>query len=262
MDKNNINDIIDIVYLTPENAKFTLSENKFLQLTAKVKHPDKKENENNENEAKPVEPEEFFFERVFLHRAFPFQNPFEYISVSGNFPKTEEQLKKEQEEKAEKEAKEKKEREEKEAKEAQEAKEREQNPDSPAPPPEPEKKPEQSEPKESTTSLGELKEIGIISNISVFDEAQQQYIAEELGRKYFIPIIETINAVKEKYGFSYWEVKSDIGKIKFTVHDAYRNILKITDDRIMVTDVNGNRYEITSLDKLDRKSFRRIELFL
>ncbi|MCL2816001.1 MAG: DUF1854 domain-containing protein [Oscillospiraceae bacterium] len=227
--KNNINDIIGIVYLTPENAEFTLSENKFLQLTAKVKHPEKKENEN------AGETEEFFFERVFLHRAFPFQNPFEYISVSGNFPKTEEQLQKEKEDK------EKKEREEK-----------EKNPDSPAPPP----------PKESTTSLGELKEIGIISDIAVFDENQQKYLTEELGRKYFIPIIETIASVKEKYGFSYWEVHSDIGKIKFTVHDAYRNILKITDDRIMVTDVNGNRYEITSLNKMDRKSFRRIELFL
>ena len=236
---NDINNIIDIVYLTPENAKFTLSENKFLQLTANVKHPEKKEGEN------PAEIEEFFFERVFLHRAFPFQNPFEYISVSGNFPKTEEQLKKEKEEKEEKE---KKEREEK-----------EKNSDSPAPLSEPEKK---SEPKESTTSLGELKEIGIIANISVFDEAQQRYLADELSRKYFIPIVEVITSVKEKYGFSYWEVDSDIGKIKFTVHDAYRNILKITDDRIMVTDVNGNRYEITSLNKLDRKSFRRIELFL
>ena len=243
--KNDINDIIDIVYLTPENAEFSFSENKFLQLTAKVRHPEKKENEN------PGEIEEFFFERVFLHRAFPFQNPFEYISVSGNFPKTEEQLKKEEEAK-----KEKKEKEEKEKKEREE---RENNPDSPAPPPEAEKKPE---PKESTTSLGELKEIGIISSISVFDETQQKYLAEELSRKYFIPIIETITSVKEKYGFSYWETKSDVGKIKFTVHDAYRNILKITDDRIMVTDVNGNRYEIVSLDKLDRKSFRRIELFL
>jgi hypothetical protein len=236
--KNNINDIIGIVYLTPENAEFTISENKFLQLTAKVKHPEKKENENPEEN----EIEEFFFERVFLHRAFPFQNPFEYISVSGNFPKTEEQLQKEKEEK------EKKEREEK-----------EKNDGSPAPD---SNSDENNKPKESTTSLGELKEIGIISNISVFDELQQSYLTEELSRKYFIPIIDAITSVKEKYGFSYWETNTNVGKIKFTVHDAYRNILKITDDRIMVTDVNGNRYEILSLDKMDRKSFRRIELFL
>ena len=216
--KNNINDIIDVVYLTPENAEFTLSENKFLQLKANVRNPEKiKIDLTKTKEEEEIEPEEFFFERVFLHRAFPFDNPNEYISVSGNFPKPEEEKKEE------------------------------------------EKKPEL---KENTTSFGELKEIGIISNISVFDENQRQYIQNELNRKYFIPIIESITSVKEKYGFSYWETKTNIGKIKFTVHDAFRNILKISEDRIMVTDVNGNRYEIVSLDGLDRQSFRRIELFL
>ena len=217
--KNNINDIIDIVYLDPKNAEFTLSENKFLQLKAKVKSPEEKEGEA-EN---PVE--EFFFERVFLHRAFPFQNPYEYISVSGSFPKKEEEKKKEEEEKKAEENK-------------------------------------KEEPKENTTSFGELKEIGIITNISVFNESQQKYLVNELNRKYFIPVIESINSVKEKYGFSYWETNTNIGKIKFTVHDAFRNILKINEDRIMVTDVNGNRYEVVSLNALDRKSFRRIELFL
>ena len=223
-DKNNINDIIDIVYLNPENAEFTLSENKFLQLKAKVRNPEEKEGETKTEN--PIE--EFFFERVFLHRAFPFQNPYEYISVSGSFPKKEEE-KKEEENKKEEDKKEENKKE---------------------------------EPKENTTSFGELKEIGIITNISVFDESQQKYLIDELNRKYFIPVIDSINSVKEKYGFSYWEVKTNIGKIKFTVHDAFRNILKINEDRIMVTDVNGNRYEVVSLDALDRKSFRKIELFL
>ena len=237
--KNNINDIIDIVYLTPANAEFLLSENKFLQLKAKVRNPEKKQlDKDGKENADENKIEEFFFERVFLHRAFPFANPFEFISVSGNFPKTEEQIQKEKEE-AEK----------------KKAEEKEKKPDSPA-------LSSASEPKENTTSFGELKEIGIITNINVFDEIQQKYISDELNRKYFIPIIEIINSVKEKYGFSYWDVKTNIGKIKFTVHDAYRNILKITDDRIMVTDVNGNRYEIVSLNGIDRKSFRRIELFL
>ena len=224
--KNNINDIIDIIYLTPENAEFTLSENKFLQLKAKVRNPEKKESDKDDKD-KEIETEnqieDFFFERIFLHRAFPFQNPFEYISVSGSFPKQEEEKKDDM---------------------------KKEESGSPAPL------------KENTTSFGDLKEIGIITSIYVFDEAQQKYIVDELNRKYFIPVIETIYSVKEKYGFSYWEVKTNIGKIKFTVHDAYRNILKINEDRIMVTDVNGNRYEIVSLIGIDRQSFRKIELFL
>ena len=236
INKNNINDIIDIVYLTPENAEFTLSDNKFLQLKANVRNPEKNKinimgKDAKTEEEDEIEIEEFFFERVFLHRAFPFDNPLEYISVSGSFPKLPEP--------------------------EPETKPEEKKPEGDAP--EPEKKPDL---KENTTSFGDLKEIGIITNIKVFDETQQKYLIDELNRKYFIPLIESISSVKEKYGFSYWETNTNIGKIKFTVHDAFRNILKINEDRIMVTDVNGNRYEIISLNKLDRQSFRKIELFL
>jgi len=262
INNNNLNNIIDIVYLTPANAEFSLSENKFLQLKATVKNPEKKQTgkdgKDNKEKTEVTEEEnsaeEIFFERVFLHRAFPFDNPFEYISVSGNFPKPEPEKKDE----------EKKDDKEKDNKES----EGEQNSDSPALSSDSNNSNDsknsktKSELKENTTSLGDLKEIGIISNIAVFGEIQQQYLADELKRKYFVPVIEAIYSVKEKYGFSCWEVKTNVGKIKFTVNDAYRNILKVTKDRIMVTDVNGNRYEIISLDGLDRPSFRKIELFL
>ncbi|MCL1858383.1 MAG: DUF1854 domain-containing protein [Oscillospiraceae bacterium] len=251
--KNNINDIVDIVYLTPENAKFTISENNFLQLNANVEYPEtlqdsaKKESEDNkENENQADKIEEFFFERIFLHRAFPFDNPYKYISVVGNFPKREED-KKEDEEKKDSSSTPPNE----EGNENKNSNSTEENKgDSPA------------QPRENTTSLGDLKEIGIISDIAIFDDIQQQYIINELDRKYFVPVIDFIYSMKDKFGFSYWEVKTNVGKIKFTVNDAYRNILKVTDDRIMINDVNGNRYEIKSLENFDQSSYRKIEIYL
>jgi hypothetical protein len=234
--QNTINQVVDIVYLTPENAEFTVSENNFLQLKAKVVYPESLQdnlNKTNVNEENKIE--EFIFERVFLHRAFPFDNPFKFISVIGNFPKEE---KKDKDKKDAEKTK------------TEEAKPEESKDKSPAPP------------RENTTSLGDLKEIGIISDVSVFDEIQKQYLINELDRKYFTPVIEVIYNVKDKWGYTYWEVKTDVGKIKFSVNDTYRNITKITEDRIMITDVNGNRYEIKSLQKIDRPSFRKIELYL
>jgi len=234
--QNTINNVVDIFYLTPDNAEFTVSENNFLQLKAKVLYPEtlneKTENENKENKENNIE--EYFFERVFLHRAFPFDNPFKFISVFGNFPKREKEKEKKDQEKPK----------------IEETKSEETKENSPAPP------------RENTTSLGDLKEIGIISDITIFNEKQKQYLINELDRKYFTPIMEAIISVKDKWGYSYWEVKTNMGKIKFSVNDAFRNITKITDDRIMITDVNGNRYEIKSLQDLDRPSFRKIELYL
>ena len=247
-----INNIVDITYLTQENAKFTLSENGFLQLTATVKIP-KNMSDLDESPEEENVPKEFYFERVFLHRSFPFDNPNEYIAVSGNFPKTEKELEKEREEK---EKKEKEEREKKE-KEALEAKEKGEEVKE-------ENKTEEKKdiPKENTTSLGDLKEIGIIKNIKVFSVTEQKYIDDELNRKYFVPVIESIYSVKERYGYAYCDVKTNIGRIKFTVHDAHRNIIKATSDRILIADVNGNRYEITSLRAFDIRSMRKIELYL
>jgi len=248
----NMNNIVDVVYLTPQNAEFTLSENGFLKLKATVKMPKNiSDLDDKEPDAEEDKPKEFSFERVFLHRAFPFENPNEYIAVSGNFPKTEKELAKEREEKEKRE----KEEAEKKAKDAAEGKEDKK--------PKEDKKDEKTDgPKENTTSLGDLKEIGIIRDITLFDQNQQKYIADELHRKYFVPIIETIQSVKEKYGYVYCDVKTNIGRIKFTVHDAHRNLIKVSDDRILIADVNGNRYEISSLRALDSSSMRKIELYL
>ena len=243
-----INNIVDVTYLSPENAKFKISENGFLQLTATVKMP-KNISDLDEKSQEEELPKEFFFERVFLHRSFPFDNPNEYIAVSGNFPKTEKELEKEREEKEKKE-KEEREKKEKEAQEAKEIGEKVKTEE------------EKAIPKENTTSLGDLKEIGIIRDIKVFSENEQDYILDELQRKYFVPVIELIHAVKERYGYAYCDVKTNIGRIKFTVHDAHRNIIKATDDRILIADVNGNRYEIPSLRAFDIRSLRKIELYL
>ena len=74
--ENNISNIVSLQYLTPENAEFSMTENGFLKLKATVQNPEK------ENLLESIE-----FERVFLHRAFPFDMPYKYISAFGTFPK-------------------------------------------------------------------------------------------------------------------------------------------------------------------------------
>lgn len=46
------------------------------------------------------------------------------------------------------------------------------------------------------------------------------------------------------------------------MHDTFRNIAKITESRVVLTDVDGNRYEIDDVLALDGKSYRKIELYL
>lgn len=69
-------DISEILYLTKENAKF-YDKDGFLALKAFI--PPKSEYDLDEEETKEATWQDLG--RVFLHRAFPFNNPNKYISV-------------------------------------------------------------------------------------------------------------------------------------------------------------------------------------
>ena len=106
-------------------------------------------------------------------------------------------------------------------------------------------------------------EIGIIFNVDDFEGEERELLVTELERKYYEPRIKTIVSLKERYGFSYWEVECEDGRnVKFTMQDTFRNIIRVGDDRAILLDVDGNRFVIESILGLDRKSHKKIELYM
>ena len=174
--KNDIllEDAARIIRLDSTNASFEM-KNGFLTLTV---------TDNDEGKR---------YDRVFLHRAFPHELLWEYISVLGE----------------------------------------------------------------------ESREVGLIYNIEDFSAEMAAILKTELERKYYSPAILEINSVKERYGFSYWKVKLEDGRnLNFTMRDTFRNIVHTGEDSAILIDVDGNRYSIKEISALDRKSYRRIELYL
>ena len=108
----------------------------------------------------------------------------------------------------------------------------------------------------------EQAEVGIIKATSLFEGAGEDLIRTELSRRYYTPVIDKIMGVKERYGFSYWRVHTAEGNVNFTLHDTYRSIIRATGGRVVLLDVNGNRFEIPDVEALDRKSHKKIELYL
>ena len=108
----------------------------------------------------------------------------------------------------------------------------------------------------------EQAEVGIIKSISLFEGVGEELLRTELRRRYYAPVIDKIISVKERYGFSYWRVHTPEGNVNFTLHDTYRSILRASHNRVVLLDVNGNRFEIPDVNALDRKSYKKIELYL
>ncbi len=108
----------------------------------------------------------------------------------------------------------------------------------------------------------EKEEVGMIRSLSDLKKEEIALLKDEIKKKYFAPKILKIKKLTERYGSSYWDCDTDYGFRKFTVKDAHRNILRLGEDRAFVVDVDGCRYEIESLEKLDKKSHSKIEIYL
>lgn len=107
------------------------------------------------------------------------------------------------------------------------------------------------------------KEIGIIYTLDDFDDGTAAILRTEIERKYYAPVIASIESIKERYGFSSWTVVTDEGKsMSFTMRDTFKNLIKTSEDSAMLIDADGNRFKINSISGLDRKSYRKIELYL
>lgn len=105
-------------------------------------------------------------------------------------------------------------------------------------------------------------EVGMIASLDDFDGEAAALLREELDRKYLMPSITAIHSLKERFGFSTWKVESSIGALEFTLRDTYRSMLILSDGRVIITDSDGNRYEIPDVKGLDKKSYKKIELYL
>ena len=108
----------------------------------------------------------------------------------------------------------------------------------------------------------EFNEIGMIRDLRLFDGETQALLMQELERKYFCPEIVRVISVKERFSYSYWEVETSAGAVEFAVHDTFRNIIRAGNNRVLILDVDGNRYNITDTDRLDAQSLRKIEMYL
>ncbi len=107
----------------------------------------------------------------------------------------------------------------------------------------------------------EKNEVGIIEKIADFSPEQQKLINSELSQRYYCPVIDKIESIKEKMGNFYFDVIIGGVKKSFAVKDITKSIRQ-HGNAIDVTDIDGNRYRITDFNSIEAKSRRKLEPYL
>lgn len=105
-------------------------------------------------------------------------------------------------------------------------------------------------------------ELGLIESLSAFDAETRKLLDEQLELRYFMPVITKIHRVKEEYGYSYWDVETDRGDLDFVMQTRSSSIMRLSAVRIIIIDIDGNRYEIPDLTALPTTERRRIEMYV
>jgi len=97
-------------------------------------------------------------------------------------------------------------------------------------------------------------EIGCMKDGDALDHESQDLLATELEKAYFMPRIRAILSMEEALGIETWTVVTNKGERQFEVDHPRHDVRHLPRGRVLVKDVDGNRYEIPSWRKLDRKS--------
>ncbi|MFP4385534.1 MAG: DUF1854 domain-containing protein [Spirochaetia bacterium] len=98
------------------------------------------------------------------------------------------------------------------------------------------------------------KEIDILDDIHQMEKHSRRIIKEELEKSYFMPTIRNILSDSEKLGVVTFNVMTNRGEKTFEVRNVRQNIRKVGNGRMIVKDVDGNRYQIKNAFGLPPKA--------
>jgi len=111
-------------------------------------------------------------------------------------------------------------------------------------------------------------EIGIIKSIQDLAAGQLEIVVTELDRRYYCPLVLEVKSVKDKLGYVYMELLVDVPGVdkkhvrNCAVKDVNRNIRMLSDNSLIIFDVDGNRFIVKDITALDKNSLKRLEPFL
>jgi hypothetical protein len=106
------------------------------------------------------------------------------------------------------------------------------------------------------------RELYTVEQLDEVSPSLRRLIEEELAGYYLGSIIQRINGLESEFGIAYWDVETSRGPRDFVVQDVQSSMTWLSPTRLLLVDVDGNRFEIPDLQALDQRSQRLVEMTL
>jgi len=104
--------------------------------------------------------------------------------------------------------------------------------------------------------------VGIVRDPDALAPKDKAILEEALQRSYLVPKVLAILELEESRYMARWTVETDRGVHTFDMHRPHRNVIASGSGRVILIDVEENRYEIPDAEDLDDASRRRLDRVL
>jgi hypothetical protein len=109
---------------------------------------------------------------------------------------------------------------------------------------------------------GKGKEHGLLRNWQRLDPESRALVEEGLERRYLTPVLLSIESAKDYGGVTVCMFETDRGMREVTLRDVRDNVVYLPDGRLLLTDAEGNRYDLPDINALDPRSAQILALIL
>ena len=106
------------------------------------------------------------------------------------------------------------------------------------------------------------REIGVVKDMKDVSKETKKMLLEQLNLHYFTPVIQKVISIKDEYGYVYFHVLTDRGECRFTINIGASAVKRLSEKRLLITDLDENRFEIPDVFALTQKEQRKLDLFL
>jgi hypothetical protein len=96
-------------------------------------------------------------------------------------------------------------------------------------------------------------EVVLLAHPRELDKESRRALQKALDRMYYVAKILRVDDIKEIMGVAHWKVETDRGYAAFEVV-GHEHIRRLPGGRLIIVDVDGNRFEVEKVSRLDDRS--------
>lgn len=105
-------------------------------------------------------------------------------------------------------------------------------------------------------------EIALVPALDDLTPESRTVAEEELRRRYLTAKVVALTGLKQEFGVTYWHVATDRGPRDFVVQSLSESCLWLSENHLLIVDVDGNRFEIENRSALDAYSRKLLDSVL